>query len=341
MRRGFLQKRKNGKIAECLTCLRRCVIKDGASGYCGTRVNRDGVIYTMTFGIVSSMAVSPIEKKPIFHFYPGSLWLSVGSFGCNFRCPGCQNWDIAHSSFKKSSRGYFIPPEELVKIAERNRCDGISWTYNEPALSIEYILECAMICKERRILTNLVSNGSFTDKALKTLIPYLDSIRIDIKGFRKESYRKITHYEDFEGILRNIKTLKSAGIHFELITNVIPEFNDNESEIEEEVGWILKNLGDETPLHFTRFFPHRFLSHIPPTPIETLEKFRRIAMNKGLKYVYIGNVPGHPGENTFCPNCNKLIIERYSIQVVRNLLKNGKCPFCNFKIYGEFPLQEY
>jgi pyruvate formate lyase activating enzyme len=311
-----------------LTCIRRCKIKDGSSGYCGTRVGKNGKIYTMLYGIVSSMAVSPIEKKPMFHFYPGSLWLSIGSFGCNFRCPGCQNWEIAHKSLKILKKGSFIPPDELVKIAENYKCKGISWTYNEPLLSIEYILDCAKICKERGLLTNLVTNGSFTEDSLSSLIPYLDSARIDLKGFSKETYRRIAHLENFEEILNSIKKIKISNIPIELITNVIPEYNDKREEIERASKWILENLGDETPWHLTRFFPHRFLSHIPPTPVRTLELFREIAIGNGLKYVYIGNVPGHPAENTYCPNCKNVVIEREGIYLKGVYIKKGRCPFC-------------
>lgn len=332
IREALLQKGINRNQAECLTCLRRCKIKEGASGYCGTRINRNGKIYTMLYGIVSSIAISPIEKKPMFHFYPGSLWLSLGSFGCNFRCPGCQNWDIAHSSFKRFKRGSFILSEELAKIAENNQCKGISWTYNEPILSIEYIIDCAKICREKGLLTNLVTNGSFTEESLSTLIPYLDSCRVDLKGFSKETYRKIAHHEKFNEILNSIYKIKNSNTPIELITNVIPEYNDNEEEFEKASKWIVENLGDETPWHITRFFPYRFLSHLKPTPVKTLEKFRKIAMESGLKFVYIGNVPGHPGENTYCPNCKNLLIQRYGIQLVKILIKDGKCPFCGKEI---------
>ncbi len=334
--KALLQRTFSENVVECLTCIRRCKIREGASGYCGTRINRNGSLYTMIFGIVSSIAVTPIEKKPMFHFYPGSLWLSVGSFGCNFRCPGCQNWDISHFSFKKSDSGSFISPEELVKIAEKQKCIGISWTYNEPILSIEYIIDCAKICKKKGILTNLVTNGSFTEDAFAKLLPFLDSCRVDLKGFHRETYIKIAHLEDFENILNSIKKLKECSCALELITNVIPGFNDNEKEIEDASVWILNNLGENTPWHFTRFFPHRFLSHLYPTPIRTLEKFRNIAMGKGLKYVYLGNVPGHPAENTYCPNCKALLIERYNIQILRINLKKAKCPTCGYPIHGVF-----
>jgi len=328
IREAFLQKNIGENLNQCLTCIRRCKIKDGSSGYCGTRVGKNGKIYTMLYGIVSSMAVSPIEKKPMFHFYPGSQWLSIGSFGCNFRCPGCQNWEIAHKSLKILKMGSFIPPDELVKIAENYKCKGISWTYNEPLLSIEYILDCAKICKERGLLTNLVTNGSFTEDSLSSLIPYLDSARIDLKGFSKETYRRIAHLENFEEILNSIKKIKISNIPIELITNVIPEYNDKREEIERASKWILENLGDETPWHLTRFFPHRFLSHIPPTPVKILELFREIAIGNGLKYVYIGNVPGHPAENTYCPNCKNVVIEREGIYLKGVYIKKGRCPFC-------------
>lgn len=333
IKEALLQKPINSK-SECLTCIRRCQIKEGASGYCGTRVNIEGKIYTMLYGIVSSMAISPIEKKPMFHFYPGSLWLSLGSFGCNFRCPGCQNWDIAHSSFKSAEMGTFIPPEDLVSFAKHHKCKGISWTYNEPILSIEYIIDCAKKCKEEGLLTNLVTNGSFTQESLSPLIHYLDSCRVDLKGFSRETYKKIARHEKFNEILESILKIKRANIPIELITNVIPGYNDNKEEIEEASRWIAENLGDETPWHITRFFPQRFLSHLKPTPVKTLEKFREIAMGNGLKFVYLGNVPGHPAENTYCPYCKNLIIERFGIHSIKILIREGKCPFCKKELPG-------
>jgi pyruvate formate lyase activating enzyme len=335
---AILYDRLSNNKVRCNICQRRCAIEEDERGYCRTRMNRRGKLYTLVYGLVSSLLVSPIEKKPVYHFFPGSEWLSLGSFGCNFRCPGCQNWDIAHSNVKEEiKRARYISPEELIHLAKNNNCHGISWTYNEPTLWLEYTLEGAKLAKKNNLYTNYVTNGFITPEALDLIGPYLDVFRVDLKGFSTDSYKRIAHVEDFSGILEIIKRAKKKWkMHIEIVTNVIPGFNDGEEDLKMMAAWISEELGKDTPWHVTRFFPHLELSHLKPTPIKTLGKIRKIGLEQGLHYVYLGNVPGSQGENTFCPHCGETLIIRDGLEMRESFLNEGKCKFCNCRIEGRF-----
>mgnify|MGYP001122949513 CR=1 FL=1 len=376
------EKLSSGRV-RCNTCQRRCTIEEGHLGWCKTRLNQKGILYTLIYGKVSSWMVSPIEKKPMFHYYPGSRWLSLGTFGCNFRCPGCQNWEISHTRMDMNIRDYsYISPEECVNLAEKYDCFGISWTYNEPTIWFEYTLETAKLVKSplsthHSLLTNYVTNGFITPEALDTIGPYLDSFRVDIKGFSKKTYQKIAHIPDFTPLEKTIPKFRSGrnraiaensltgftgilgvtkrakdkwNMHIEIVTNVIPTVNDDKSELTDLANWIKTDLGENTPWHVTRFIPYfhpvrnSVLSNgvewadLPVTPVKTLEQAREIGLNTGLRYVYLGNVPGHPAENTYCPNCHKLLIERNGISITDYQLKGNHCPDCQTVISGHFPV---
>ena len=348
---SILYDKLHDRAVRCNICQRRCEIPEGKRGYCLTRLNQEGVLYSLIFGRVSTLMVSPIEKKPMFHFYPGSSWLSLGSLGCNFRCPGCQNWEIAHSKVEQESidacseirdvsagRGTdYVSPEQMVKLARDHECKGISWTYNEPALWFEYTLEGAKLASDEGLLTNYVTNGYITPEALDLIGPYLDSFRVDIKGFSKETYRRIAHISGFEGILEVANRAKQMwGMHLEIVTNIIPGYNDSELQLKRIAAWIKGKLGEDTPWHVTRFVPHLKLSHREPTPVITLERAREIGLEQGLRYVYLGNVPGHPGENTYCYQCKAILIERSVFSIVENRLDDGRCPECGVRIAGRF-----
>ncbi len=324
-----------GGMVQCNTCLRRCIISEGGSGWCRTRVNEGGTLFSLIYGEVSSLSVNPIEKKPVFHYYPGSRWLSLGSVGCNFRCPGCQNWDIAHWQAGPMETQY-LSPEDAVSRAKKAGCVGISWTFNEPALWLEYTLDSAKIAKEQGLSTNYVTNGFITPEALDRLAPFLDVFRVDIKGFSDRTYSRIGHIPKFSGILDATVKAKEQGIHVEVVTNVITGYNDDECELRSLAAWIKACLGAETPWHVTRFHPHHQLMHVAPTPIATLERVRSLGKEAGLWYVYLGNVPGHEGENTWCHACGKLLIERYIFDVLRNNIRNSACPACGTVIPGRF-----
>lgn len=338
MHRSLLFKQLEDKVIQCQICQRRCKIPPGKKGFCKTRKNINGELYSLTYAKVSSIRVSPIEVKPLFHFYPGSKWLSLGSLGCNFLCPGCQNWEISHADIDKEiTFTEYISPEKTVQLAIKDNCKGISWTYNEPTLSLEYTLDIAQLAKEQGLLTNYVTNGYITPEAMNLLGPYLDAYRVDLKGFSSHTYKRIANISNFEGILKIIKMAKYKwNMHIEIITNLTPGYNDNEEELHAMAQWIADQMGTETPWHITRFVPHFKLSYCDYTPIPALEQARQIGMDKGLKYVYLGNVPGHSAENTYCPQCGKLLIERRNYQILNYNLKGNECKFCNQTIAGYF-----
>jgi pyruvate formate lyase activating enzyme len=335
---AILYEKFSDKSVQCHICQRRCLIRDEQRGYCRTRINLGGKLFSLIYGIVSTVMVSPIEKKPVFHFFPGSRWLSLGSYGCNFRCPGCQNWDIAHSEVREEIRlGKMTSPEELIRIAKKSNCLGISWTYNEPTLWFEYTLEGAKLAKKNNLYTNYVTNGFITPEALDLIGPYLDVFRVDLKGFSNNSYKQIANVDDFSGILEVVKRAKEKWkMHVELVTNVIPGMNDDEKDLSRMASWISSALGNDTPWHITRFFPHLKLSHFQATPIETLEKIREIGLSKGLNYVYLGNVFSGKGENTLCPNCGRILVVREGLEAKDIHLIQGRCKFCNQAIAGRF-----
>jgi pyruvate formate lyase activating enzyme len=325
---------ENGGVL-CRTCQRRCVIPAGKTGWCRTRQNVNGTLYSLIYGEVSSLSVNPIEKKPVFHFYPGSRWLSLGSLGCNFRCPGCQNWDIAHWQEGRMATTY-LAPENSIAEAREFHCIGISWTFNEPALWFEYTLDAAKLARQQGICTNYVTNGFLTPEAFEMLMPFLDVYRVDLKGFSETSYRKIGHHKGLAGILAVTKMAKEYGMHVEVVTNIIPGFNDDPAELRDMAEWIRNSLGTDTPWHVTRFFPYHRLDNLDPTPVTRLEEARKIGKEAGLWYVYLGNVPGHQWENTYCHKCETLLIERYVFDIVRNRIEDGMCPQCGERIPGRF-----
>ncbi|UCB45874.1 MAG: AmmeMemoRadiSam system radical SAM enzyme [Spirochaetota bacterium] len=323
----------------CTICQRRCIIGNGQYGFCHTRINKEGTIYSLAYGQVSTLTFAPIEKKPLFHFYPGSIWLSLGTLGCNFLCPGCQNWEIAHKKFHsdRNSITQYLPPKEAINIAKKRKSMGLSFTYNEPSVWFEYTLDCARLAKKEGLFTNYVTNGFITSEALDEIGPWLDAYRVDIKGFTAGLYKKIAGISSFDEILENtVRAKKKWEMHIEIVTNIIPTYNDDDCQLNAIASWIASELGKNTPWHVTRFVPHLKLSTLMQTPVETLERARTIGIDQGLRYVYIGNLFRHPAENTYCPECNMLLIERDSFSVGNNLIKNGQCPNCETIIPGRW-----
>jgi len=332
---GRLYQKLEGDNVRCLVCPHYCVIKEGQSGTCATRINRGGKLYTLIYGLVSSLALDPIEKKPLFHFYPGSLCLSLGSLGCNLRCIHCQNWNISHVQPSKETReAEFLSPQESVRLAKANLAKGISWTYNEPTIWHEFVMDSISLAREEGLYTVYVTNGYISPEALEELSGYLDAFRVDLKGWSPEFWKKVCKIADPKPIFNAAALAKNKyGMHVEVVTNVIPTYNDDEDTFHHLASWIRENLGVNTPWHITRFVPHLELSHLPPTPLKTLEKAREIGKEEGLYYVYLGNVPGHPGENTYCPSCGSLLIERAGFWIKSSLLSSDKlCPRCGFKL---------
>jgi pyruvate formate lyase activating enzyme len=288
----------------------------------------------------------------MYHFYPGSLWLSIGSVGCNFKCPGCHNWEIAHAipeikgSYWLGEDGpkrktEYLSPEILIEIANRERVNGISYTYNEPTLWIEFAERSMALAREAGFLTNWVTNGYLTTSSIDLIGPRLDSFRVDIKGFSSETYRKLAGISDYTEILEVIKRAKTRwNMHVEIVTNIIPSVNDDMKELTALVRWIIDELGADTPWHITKYFPSFYWEEIPPTPISTLEEIYQMAKSSGLNYPYIGNVPGHKYGNTYCPSCGKVIIKRHGLKMEEMEFFGNSCPNCGNKIPGRFGSNE-
>jgi pyruvate formate lyase activating enzyme len=339
MREALLYEKLKDSRVRCHTCQWRCRISPDKFGVCGMYQNQGGTLYNLNYAIVSSLAADPIEKKPLFHFYPGSSAFSLGTLGCNFHCKHCQNWEISMADGKAINQGcQEISPEEELDLTKRHRCQGIAWTYNEPAIWFEYTLDSARLAKKNNLYTVYVTNGYSSPEALDMIGPYLDAWRVDIKGFSDYFYRELARVTHWREILNTARRAKVKwNMHVEVVTNIIPSMNDGEEQLEGIANWIRDELGELTPWHVTRFYPHHHLMHLPPTPISTLERACEIGKKAGLKFIYTGNVPGHQSENTFCYSCGKLVVERYGYQTSVVGLDGSKCRFCgaelNFRVH--------
>jgi pyruvate formate lyase activating enzyme len=315
----------------CLLCERRCLLIEGGKGWCRTRYNQKGVLYTSIYGAVSSLSANPIEKKPFYHFYPGSRALTAGSWSCNFGCPWCQNWDISKSPPPERSR--LMSPKEFIEETIRLACQGTSISFNEPTLSFDWSLEVFHLAREFDLYNTYVTNGYMTAPALTMLHQGgLDAMNVDIKGSHL-AVRKYCKGIDVDRIWDRCIQAKELGIHLEITTLVIPGINDDVESCAEIAVRIVDELGDETPWHVSGYHPaYRF--NAPSTPISTLERAWAIGKDTGLKFVYLGNVPGHPKDNTHCPRCGGLLIERFGFFVKRNLMDDGCCYLCGEALPG-------
>lgn len=332
---AMLYEKLENKKVKCKLCNHHCIIVDGKKGICGVRENRNGILYSLNYGKIIASNVDPIEKKPFFHFFPGSFSFSISTEGCNFSCKHCQNWEISQEVKKrKEVYGEYLEPEKIVSYAKEYNCKSISYTYTEPTIFFEYAIEVAKLAKKEKIYNNFVSNGYMSEEAIK-LMKDIDAINIDIKGFSEKFYKEICNAL-LEKLLNSIKLIKKTGIWIEITTLLIPTLNDDEEQIKGIINFVKDELGVSTPLHFSLFYPHYKLSHFPPTPIETARKARKMALENGLRYVYTGNYPGDEGENTYCYNCKNLLIKRYGFDILENLIEKGKCPYCGAKIDGFF-----
>lgn len=329
----YQQPLENGAV-KCLLCPHQCVLYEEKTGLCHTRQNRNGVLYTLAYGNPCSLNVDPIEKKPLFHFLPGSKILSLATAGCNFKCLNCQNWEITQSSPQKL-RAYDLPPEAVVELAGENNIPSIAFTYTEPTVFYEYVLDTAKLAHEKNIKTVIVSNGYINEKPLLDLCHFLNAANIDLKCFDTHLYRKLTG-GSLEPVLKTLKTLKEQGVWLEITNLIIPTYSDSTEMVTSMCKWLMDNGFEDTPLHFSRFFPAHQLPNLPPTPIKTLLAAREIAQTAGMKYVYVGNVPTLGYENTVCPSCQKLLIERTGFTVKKNFINDGKCAFCHADIPGDW-----
>ncbi len=319
---------------QCNLCHHRCVLKSGNYGICGVRQNIGGTLFSLVYDKIVLGHVDPIEKKPLFHFYPGSGAYSIGTVGCNFGCRHCQNFDI--SQLPREEKGHITGnaanPEEIVSDAISSGCTSIAYTYTEPTVFFELCFDTAVLAHTRGIKNVFVSNGYMTPEALKMISPYLDGINIDIKAFTEKFYREICGAR-LEPVLDTIRLASDLGIWVEVTTLVIPTLNDSKAELR-QIAEFIKSVSPDIPWHISQFYPAYQLTDLPRTPTKTLNMARNIGIQAGLRYVYEGNIPGRGNENTYCPGCGMLLIERLGYSITKNRVKKGRCPSCGTAVAG-------
>jgi len=328
----FYEKLQNNKKIKCKLCPRECVVGDKERGYCGVRENHQGTYYSLVHSRVCAAHIDPIEKKPLFHYLPGTLAFSIATAGCNVNCKFCQNWDISQVRPEQVPAEY-APPKLLADLAKQRGCPTIAYTYSEPVIFSEYIMDAADAGHEAGVRSVVVSNGYMQAESLKTAYGKMDAVKIDLKAF-SESYYKDVVSGELKPVLDSLITLRKMGKWTEIVYLVIPTLNDSDQEFTGLARWIKANLGDDVPIHFTQFHPEYLLKNLPITPVPTLDRAKAIADAEGLHYVYIGNVPGHPAENTYCPKCRRIVVERVGLMVKQMLIRKGACPFCGQQIPG-------
>jgi len=318
---------------QCELCPKMCVIQPGQSGECRVRINIDGVLRTVVYGYPCSLyPYDPVEKKPLFHFLPGTRIFSVATVGCNLHCKNCQNWEISQAN-PEESQAYVCSPEKLVELAKERNCPSLAYTYTDPIIFYEYVYDTAKLARQAGIRNVLVTAGYINEQPWKKLLEYVDAANIDLKFISDDLYRRIC-----SGTLKPVQNAlvvaKASGILVEVTNLIIPTLNDKPEQIRRLSRWVKANLGGETPLHFSSFTPRYKLRHLPPTSPQTLDMAREIAISEGLNYVYIGNILSKEGQNTYCPSCKELLIERSGYTILKNQLKNGCCSRCGKEIYG-------
>jgi pyruvate formate lyase activating enzyme len=320
----------DGDRVRCGLCPHRCRIAEGHTGICGVRRNTGGVLYALTYGRVSSVAADPIEKKPVFHYRPGTLVFSLGSVGCSMKCGHCQNWQISRGTILDSD-GILedLPPERVAGLARANGCEGVAFTYNEPVIWIEYVRDVARLAHEAGLYTVMVTNGFITTDGLDSLAGLIDVWRVDVKGFDDAQYRSLCKVPSVAPVLAAAERARAVhGMHVEVVTNVIPTVNDDDATLRGIAEWIATRLGTDTPWHITRFFPYLDLADLPPTPIPTLRHAREIGHEAGLAHVYLGNVREPGGEDTTCPSCGAVVVRRDGYEVTGRRTRDGACEAC-------------
>ena len=334
MKEALFFERLGDKQVRCGLCRHRCTIGEGRRGICGVRENRDGTLFSLVYGRVVAENIDPVEKKPLYHFQPGSISYSIATVGCNFRCKHCQNYSISQVPAGVSEiPGTRRTPEEIVRRAGAMGCRSISFTYTEPTIFFEFAYDTAKCAREAGLKTIFVTNGYITPEALEMITPYLDAANIDLKGFSDRFYREVVGAR-LDGVLDTIRDYRRRGIWIEITTLVIPGLNDSDKELADIARFIADDLGSDVPWHVSRFHPTYLLTDRPPTPVETLQKAFDIGREAGLRYIYVGNVIGTGGENTECPGCGEVLIERSGFSIRANRLYSGKCPVCAAAISG-------
>jgi pyruvate formate lyase activating enzyme len=341
LRKGFIGKKLSpyfrpvaDNAVVCTLCPNECAIGAGKRGACQVRENQDGKLYSLVYGNPCAVNVDPIEKKPFFHVLPRTSSFSIATAGCNFHCKFCQNWEISQAR-PEETMNYELPPEDVARFADKYGARSVASTYVEPTIFLEYMYDVGLRARERKLLNTMHSNGYVNPGPLNELCGVLDAACIDLKGFEESYYREVADGR-LQPVLDSLKLLKKRGVHTELVTLVVPGKNDDIPTLGAMAAWIVKELGPDVPLHFTRFYPKYVFKTLPPTPVETLERAREAALAAGLRYVYLGNVPGHAAESTICPKCKTVLIARrgYESQVEGLDLQKGACRACGTKIPG-------
>ena len=334
MKEAMLYERQNRKRVRCLLCAHRCLIAEGKRGICLVRENHGGILYTQAYGKSISQGVDPVEKKPLFHFHPGSRAFSIATAGCNFRCRFCQNWEVSQVLQKSGSIwGEELPPDRIVNLAQQTGCQSIAYTYTEPTIFFEYAYDTAKLAHEAGLNNVFVTNGYMTEKALEIIQPHLEAANVDLKSFDDTFYKKWVGAR-LQPVLDTLKMMKGLGIWVEVTTLVIPTLNDSEDNLHCIAEFIVEELGEATPWHVSRFYPAYELKDLPQTPIKVLESARAIGLQAGLRYVYVGNVPESEGIDTFCYNCGHLLIRRSGQALSEYHIEAGHCYHCGAKIDG-------
>lgn len=327
----YFTKLPNRRI-RCEICPRKCEVDHMERGFCGNRENRKGTYYILAYSNPCAVHIDPIEKKPFFHFLPRSEALSVSTAGCNMICKFCQNWQI--SQFRpEQTENVYLPPEKVVAIARERKVPVVAFTYAEPIVFYEYMYDCSIRGRQAGLRNVMISAGYINEKPLRELVKVLDAIKIDLKAYTQKYYQEICS-SDLDPVLKCLQVLHEEGIWYEIVYLVLPTLNDDTKEIRRMSRWILQNLGPDVPVHFSRFYPTYMMKNLQPTPVSTLETVRKTSLDAGLNFVYIGNVMGHEGENTYCPGCGKIIVRRVGYHILDVRIHNGKCDFCQRSIPG-------
>jgi pyruvate formate lyase activating enzyme len=337
LKKAVLWKALDGRMVECSLCNWRCKIADGKSGHCLIRRNSGGVLYSLNYDKVCAASADPIEKKPLYHFMPGTKSFSIAAPGCNFECDFCQNWQISQEAHEVGELdGEPYTPQEIVAAAPRSDCKSISYTYTEPTIFMELAEECGVLARQAGLANIFVTNGYMTREAVDFAKPWLDAVNIDLKAFSEDYYKNLCKAR-LQPVLDTIEYIaKHTNIWMEITTLLVPGQNDSDKELRKLADWLVEHVGKDCPWHISRFYPQYKYKDAEPTPIDTLERAYDIGRAAGLRYVYMGNVPGASAENTLCPTCGKLLIRRMGYTIVENNIAGDRCTACNTPIAGRF-----
>jgi pyruvate formate lyase activating enzyme len=316
----------------CLLCAQNCLLAPGDRGRCRARINDNGVLRSLVYGRPVSVHIDPIEKKPLYHFMPGTAAFSLATAGCPLSCQFCQNWEISQAK-PEDFEGAYVPPEALVAAADGRQVPIIAFTYNEPTVFTEYMIDIAVKAKSEGIRSVLISCGYMNPEPLNDMCQALDAIKVDLKGFDHTFYRDICKAE-LDPVLRSIQHIAQQGVHLEIVNLVVPTLNDSQAMLKDLIQWVLDEVGPDVPIHFTRFHPDYKMLNLPPTPVGTLEKAYEMARAAGIRYPFVGNVPGHQGNHTYCPECGKAVISRTGFFVTEMQIRKGLCRYCQTPIAG-------